>query len=127
MSSTEPSEESDLGPTSTGNGTEVEGGEEGESITAALKSKSSSEIRVFSGLGRSIEVYREPLMVSVACYHEPYYPEDPEQDDPLTEFGGVRGEILSMDPSKTVALRDALVRYDKPHRQFEWDFLGQLI
>jgi hypothetical protein len=116
MLSTEPSEESDLGPTSTGNGTELEGGEEGKSITAALKSKSSSEIRAFSGLGRSIEVYREPLMVSVARYHEPYYPEDPEQDDPLTEFGAVRGEILSMDPSKTVALRDALVRYDKPHR-----------
>jgi hypothetical protein len=46
-------------------------------------------------------------MVSVACYHEPYYPEDPEQEDPLTEFGAVGGEILNMDPVKTVALWDA--------------------
>jgi hypothetical protein len=57
MSSTEPLEESDLGPFITGNGTKVEGEEEGESITATLKSKSSSEIRVFCGLGQSIEVY----------------------------------------------------------------------
>jgi hypothetical protein len=53
MLSTEPSEESDLGPFSTGNGTEAEGGEEGESITAVLKWKSSSEIRVFYGIKSS--------------------------------------------------------------------------
>jgi hypothetical protein len=32
-----------------------------------------------------------------------------------------------MDPAQTAALQDALIRYDKPHRLFEWDYLGALI
>jgi hypothetical protein len=57
-------------------------------------------------------------MTSVARYHEAYFPEDPEQEDSLTEFGAIGREIPKVDPAKTAALWDALIRYDKPHRQF---------
>ncbi|KAJ7308640.1 hypothetical protein DFH08DRAFT_823926 [Mycena albidolilacea] len=68
-SSTEPSEESDLGPYSTGNETEPGGVGNNESITTALRFTEHSEDRVFSGLACSLEVFREPLMTSVARYH----------------------------------------------------------
>jgi hypothetical protein len=126
-SSTEPSEESDLGPFSTGDETESGGIGNNESITTALRFTEHSETRVFSGLARSLEVYREPLMTSVARYHESYFPEDPNGEDPLAEFGAVGREIPNFDPARAAALRDALICYDKPHRQFEWEHLGQLL
>jgi hypothetical protein len=86
-SSTEPSEESDLGPFSTGNEMELGGIGNNESITAALKFAEHSETRIFSGLARSLEVFREPLMTSVVRYHEACFPEDPSGEDPLAEFG----------------------------------------
>ncbi|KAJ7301877.1 hypothetical protein DFH08DRAFT_978395 [Mycena albidolilacea] len=126
-SSTEPSEESDLGPYSTGNEMEPGGVGNNESITTALRFTEHSEDRVFSGLARSLEVFGEPLMTSVARYHESYFPEDPNREDPLAEFGPVGGEIPNFDPARAAALRDALIRYDKPHCQFEWEHLGQLL
>jgi hypothetical protein len=115
-SSIEPSEESDLRPFSTGNETESGGIGNNESITTVLRFTEHSETRVFSGLARSLEVYREPLMTLVARYHESYFPEDPNGEDPLAEFGAVGGEILNFDPARAAALRDALIHYDKPHR-----------
>jgi hypothetical protein len=69
-SSTEPSEESDLSPFRAGNKTELGGIEDNTSITAALRASVQSETRIFSGLARTVEVFREPLMTLVACYHE---------------------------------------------------------
>jgi hypothetical protein len=75
----------------------------------------------------SVEVFCKPLMTSVVCYHEACFPEDPNGEDPLVEFGAVGGEIPNFDPARAAALRDALIRYNKPHRQFEWEHLGQLL
>jgi hypothetical protein len=57
MSSTEPSEESDLGPFSTENVTEAGGVEDNESITAVFRFKQPEEVRIFTGLAQSIEVF----------------------------------------------------------------------
>jgi hypothetical protein len=57
MSSTEPSEESDLGPFSTENVTEGGGVEDNESITATFQFRQPEEVRIFTGLTRSLEVY----------------------------------------------------------------------
>ncbi|KAJ7353602.1 hypothetical protein DFH08DRAFT_956654 [Mycena albidolilacea] len=127
MLSTEPSEESDLGPFSMENATEAGGVEDNESITAALRSKPLEEVRLFNGLARSLEVFQEPLSVLVARYHEAYFPQDPTQEDVLAEFGVVGGELPNRDPAQTAALRDTLIRYDKPHHLFEWEYLGSLI
>jgi hypothetical protein len=59
-SSTEHSEESDLGPFSMGNETELEGIENNESITAALKLSEHSEARIFSGLALIRGIPRTP-------------------------------------------------------------------
>jgi hypothetical protein len=56
-SSTEPSEESDLGPFSMGNETEPGGIGNNESITTVLRFTEHSETRVFSGLVHSLEVF----------------------------------------------------------------------
>jgi hypothetical protein len=127
MSSTEPSEESDLGPFSTENVTEAGGMEDNESITAAFRSRPPGEVRLFTGLAQSLEVFREPLPVSVARYHKAYFPQDPMQEDVLTEFGAVGGELPNRDPCQTAALQDTVICYDKPHRLFKWEYLGSLI
>jgi hypothetical protein len=66
-------------------------------------------------------------MTSVAHYHEACFPEDPNGEDPLAEFGAVGGEILNFDPARAAALWDALICYDKTHCQFKWEHLGQLL
>jgi hypothetical protein len=104
VSSTEPSEESDLNPFSTENVTEVGGMGDNESITAAFKAKSPYEVRIFNGLAQSIAVYRELLMTSVAHYHVVCFLEDPTQEDPLAEFSAVGRELANVDPTKTAAL-----------------------
>jgi hypothetical protein len=103
-SSSEPSEESNLGPFSTGNETEPGGVRKNESITMALRFTEHSKTRVFSGLARSLEVFREPLMTSVVRYHESCFPEDPNGEDPLAEFGAVGGEIPNCDPARAAVL-----------------------
>jgi hypothetical protein len=101
--------------------------EDNESITAAFRFKQPEEVRIFTGLAQSLEVFREPLPASVARYHGAYFPQDPTQEDVLAEFGAIGGDLPNTDPAQTAALRDALIRYDKPHRQFEWEYLGSLI
>jgi hypothetical protein len=96
-------------------------------VTAALKLLEHSEARIFSGLARSLEVFQEPLITLVVRYHEACFTEDFTQEDPLAEFGAVGGEIPNINPTRAATLRDALIRYDKPHHQFEWEHLGQLI
>jgi hypothetical protein len=127
MSSTEPSEESALGPFSTENVTQAGGVEDNESITAAFQFRQPGEVRIFTGLAQSLEVFREPLPASVARYHEAYILKDPTQEDVLVEFGAVSGELPNTDPAQTAALRVALIRYDKPHCLFKWEYLGSLI
>jgi hypothetical protein len=74
-------------------------------------------------------VFQELLMTSVARYHESFFPEDPNGEDPLAEFGAVGGEILNFDPARAAALRDALIRSATISltTSFEWEHLGQLL
>jgi hypothetical protein len=57
------------------------------------------ETKIFNGAGRSIKVYKEVFITSVACYHDIGYPEDPTQEDPLAEFGAVNRELPDRDPA----------------------------
>jgi hypothetical protein len=66
-------------------------------------------------------------MTLVVCYHETCFPEDFTQEDPLAEFGAVGGEIPNINPTRAATLRDVVIRYNKPHHQFEWEHLEQLI
>jgi hypothetical protein len=66
VSSTEPSEESDLSPFSTENVTEAGGVEDNKSITTTFRFRQPEEVRIFTRLVQSLEVFREPLPALVA-------------------------------------------------------------
>ncbi|KAF7344711.1 TY3B-TY3B protein [Mycena venus] len=76
-------------------------------------------------MGRTIDLFKEPLIDAVARYHGAFDPDT--DDDPLLEFGAVGGKLAGVDPLLTIQLRDALIRYDKPHLNFEWECLQDLI
>ncbi|KAJ7239991.1 hypothetical protein B0H12DRAFT_1024988, partial [Mycena haematopus] len=66
-------------------------------------------------------------MEAVARYHGHYDPSSSTEEDPLLEYGALAGEIPGVDPAASLALRDALIRYTKPHRSFDWTNLSELI
>ncbi|KAJ7092803.1 hypothetical protein B0H15DRAFT_741815, partial [Mycena belliarum] len=47
--------------------------------------------------------------------------------DPLIFYGAVGGELPSASLEATEILRDAVIRYQSPHRQFLWERLSELI
>ncbi|KAF7334343.1 hypothetical protein MSAN_02379200 [Mycena sanguinolenta] len=135
-STKDPTEESDMEYTSEERGDRGKGREEGmggnESITVALAHRRQAafvdeEERFFSGRGRFIDLYKEPLIVSVARYHAPYNPEADDEEDPLLEFGAMGGVLPGMDAATSDLLRDAVIRYTRPHLQFEWTNLPELV
>ncbi|KAK7012470.1 hypothetical protein R3P38DRAFT_2790721 [Favolaschia claudopus] len=96
-----------------------------ESITVALARKSpvahkneQEYPRLLQGPGVSIDVYDEPLYASVQRYHGGWDPSD-GTEDPLAVFGAEGGELPGIDSGRTLALRDAVIRYAKKHRFFE--------
>ncbi|KAK7015407.1 hypothetical protein R3P38DRAFT_2543755, partial [Favolaschia claudopus] len=96
-----------------------------ESITVALARKSPTTQRseqeyprLLQGPGVSIDVYEEPIYASVQRYHGAWDPND-GTEDPLAVFGAEGGELPGIDPARTLALRDAVIRYAKKHRFFE--------
>ncbi|KAJ7887727.1 hypothetical protein B0H13DRAFT_2342324 [Mycena leptocephala] len=107
---------------------------ESESVTVALSQRSRSEMeererypRFFKGTGAVIDLYREPLSSSVERYHDVFEPDDHSQDDPLLYFGAEDGLLPGADEEKSQALRDAVVRYQYPHRNFLWNDLSDAI
>ncbi|KAJ7233608.1 hypothetical protein B0H12DRAFT_1239294 [Mycena haematopus] len=103
----------------------------GESITAAFsrpqeQSPLQDAPRFFEGFSRSIDLYQESLYEAVERYHGAYDASSSE-DDPLTEYGAEHGVIPQQDHAACLALRDALIRYRKPHRSFAWNNLSDLI
>ncbi|KAJ7077982.1 hypothetical protein B0H15DRAFT_745164, partial [Mycena belliarum] len=73
-----------------------------------------------------IPLYKEPLYASVARYHSAYDPSS-DEEDPLSYYGASGGELPSTSMEATEILRDAVIRYQQPHRQFLWDRLSDLI
>ncbi|KAJ7083820.1 hypothetical protein C8R43DRAFT_1142657 [Mycena crocata] len=106
---------------------------EHESVTASLaqlrvgRSPSPEAERFFSGPGRSIELFKEPLSAAVDRYHAPYDLSDPEQYNPLLRFGAVDGILPGMDDSASILLRDTLMRFQRPHISFEWTSMSDVI
>ncbi|KAK7043389.1 hypothetical protein R3P38DRAFT_2510740, partial [Favolaschia claudopus] len=128
------SEESDLGPSSLSpTAPEVE--PSGESITAALDDRRARFVEqdepspepFFQGMGRVINLYKEPLFAAVARYHGAYDPASSSQEDPLLEFGAISGELENYSSAASAALRDALMRYDRTHVNLDWDGLPDLL
>ncbi|KAJ7464559.1 hypothetical protein FB451DRAFT_1042144, partial [Mycena latifolia] len=78
-------------------------------------------------MGRSIDVYQESLESAVERYHVPYDAASATQEDPLLYFGAVSGELPGVDLELTLVLRDAVIRYFHPHRNFLWERLSDLI
>ncbi|KAJ7081400.1 hypothetical protein B0H15DRAFT_803711 [Mycena belliarum] len=104
-----------------------------ESITAALSQQRRSPSppaeyeRFFTGIGRSIDLFHEPLFVSVERLHLAYDPNSSSQEDPLMPFGASGGELPGTDPASTLMLRDAVIRYQHRERHYSWNFLSELI
>ncbi|KAJ7103669.1 hypothetical protein B0H15DRAFT_977057 [Mycena belliarum] len=103
---------------------------ENESITAALRASAPSEQeyeRFFSRRGIVIDLYREPLYASVERFHAPYDPTSTSDEDPLLYYGAVDGELPDASSAATEYLRDAVIRYHQPHRNFLWERLSDLV
>ncbi|KAJ7707947.1 hypothetical protein B0H16DRAFT_1746393 [Mycena metata] len=73
----------------------------------------------------SIDLYKESLIGAVARYHHAFDPK--VDDDPLVYYGAVDGELNDFDSTATLALRDAVIRYQWPHHSLDWDRLSDLI
>ncbi|KAK7016655.1 hypothetical protein R3P38DRAFT_2541833 [Favolaschia claudopus] len=104
-----------------------------ESITAALARRhpEPTEVemeypRLLQGPGKTIDIYEEPLEASVRRYHGSWDLSD-GTEDPLAIFGAEGGELPGIDPARTLALRDAVIRYAKKHRSFEDELPGTIV
>ncbi|KAJ7843046.1 hypothetical protein B0H13DRAFT_2364945 [Mycena leptocephala] len=108
---------------------------ENESVTASLALRSARQAvygdvapeRFFTRVGRSIELFKESIDAAVQRYHGAYDPYSSSQEDPLLPYGAIHGEIPDMDPASSLALRDAVMRYEYPSRNFEWSRLSDLV
>ncbi|KAJ7077629.1 hypothetical protein B0H15DRAFT_805094, partial [Mycena belliarum] len=103
---------------------------ENESITAALRGAASEEPEYecfFSRRGNVIDLYCEPLYASVERFHAPYDHTSESDDDPLLYYGAVDGELPDVISAATDCLRDAVIRYHQPHRNFLWERLSTFI
>ncbi|KAJ7100003.1 hypothetical protein B0H15DRAFT_770896, partial [Mycena belliarum] len=90
-------------------------------------SKEQEYERFFRRHGAAIDLYKEPLFASVERYHAPYDPYSASDEDPLLSFGVVDGELPDKSSAETDGLRDAVIRYCQPHRNFLWERLSGLI
>jgi hypothetical protein len=72
-------------------------------------------------------LFQEELAESVMRHCIPYDPLSNSQEDPLLEYGAIGGELPGFDPTASVVLRDALIRYDSPHRNLDFEHLGALV
>ncbi|KAJ7086812.1 hypothetical protein B0H15DRAFT_781894, partial [Mycena belliarum] len=102
--------------------TKIRGIYEGESISQALRAGRESS-RIFISYGAGIEVYDEGLAESVTRYHPSYNPL--VDDDPLLEFGATDGMLPGKTAEQTMQLRDVVMRYSLPHRNYYWNHLAQ--
>ncbi|KAJ7878922.1 hypothetical protein B0H13DRAFT_2346314 [Mycena leptocephala] len=108
---------------------------ENESVTASLALRSARQAaygdvapeRFFTRVGRSIELFKESIDAAVQRYHGAYDPYSSSQEDPLLPYRAIHGEIPDMDPASSLALRDAVMRYEYPSRNFEWSRLSDLV
>ncbi|KAJ7712003.1 hypothetical protein B0H14DRAFT_3524222 [Mycena olivaceomarginata] len=122
-----PTEVSDLEPSS-GEGRR----EEEESISAGLAHRRgvppvAAPPRLFQHGGKSIDLFQEELAESVMRHCIPYDPLSNSQEDPLLEYRAIGGELPGFDPTASIVLRDALLRYDSPHRNLDFEHLGALV
>jgi hypothetical protein len=107
---------------------------ENDSVTAALALRGSASTaesgvpeRFFTQFGCSIDLFKEPIFAAVQRYHGTYDPHSSSQEDPLLPYGAIHGEIPDSDPASSLALRDAVMRYQYPSLNFEWSRLSELI
>ncbi|KAJ7102630.1 hypothetical protein B0H15DRAFT_943534 [Mycena belliarum] len=100
----------------------VRGIYEGESISQALRAGREPS-RIFISYGSGIEVYDEGLAESVTRYHPSYNPL--VDDDPLLEFRATDGMLPGKTAEQTMQLRDVVMRYSLPHRNYYWNPLAQ--
>ncbi|KAJ7153267.1 hypothetical protein C8R46DRAFT_1042274 [Mycena filopes] len=105
-------------------------GLDNESVTAALLKRavaSPEAERFFSGAGRSLLLFKESLPESVERYHNPYDPTSNTDEDPLLYYGAVGGELPGYDSASSLLLREVVMRYQYPHKSFDWSRMSDLI
>ncbi|KAJ6483743.1 hypothetical protein C8R47DRAFT_1131852 [Mycena vitilis] len=83
--------------------------------------------KFFAGSGKVLGLFKEPLYASVDRFHGAYDPEDNTIDDPLIYYGAEDGVLPGMTEEVSMDFRDALIRYQFPHRQFLWSSLEEAI
>ncbi|KAJ7175529.1 hypothetical protein C8R46DRAFT_1030575 [Mycena filopes] len=101
-----------------------------ESVTAALLKRavaSPEAERFFTGAGRSLLLFKESLPESVERYHNPYDPASNTDEDPLLCYGAVGGELPGYDSASSLLLREVVMRYQYPHKSFDWARMSDLI
>ncbi|KAJ7160891.1 hypothetical protein C8R46DRAFT_1038102 [Mycena filopes] len=101
-----------------------------ESVTAALQQRavvSPEGERFFQGAGRSLPLYKETLSESVERYHNVYDSKSKTDEDPLLYYGAVGGELPGYDSAASLLLREVVMRYQYPHKSFDWERLSDLI
>ncbi|KAJ7196547.1 hypothetical protein GGX14DRAFT_574881 [Mycena pura] len=103
-----------------------------ESITAALAHRSSvGEMleyeypKVFQFAGRILNLYDEPLEVSVLRHHGGYEPRT--SYDPLTVLGVPEEALQYHEQGQVDLLRDIVVRYSAPHLGLLWDNISEAV
>ncbi|KAJ7667257.1 hypothetical protein B0H17DRAFT_1336134 [Mycena rosella] len=96
--------------------------EDYESITVALLAN-REHARIFVSLAREIEIYDEDLSSSLLRYHPVYNPLT--DDDPLLPYGSVDEVLPGKTSEETMVLRDVVMRWNLPHRLWNWETLEQ--
>ncbi|KAJ7129954.1 hypothetical protein C8R46DRAFT_1048964 [Mycena filopes] len=101
-----------------------------ESVTASLQQRnafSPEAERFFQGAGRSLQLFKETLSESVDRYHNPYDPKSNTDEDPLLYYGAVGGDLPGYDSAASLLLREVVMRYQYPHKSFDWGRMSDLI
>jgi hypothetical protein len=96
-------------------------------LGAPQGSTSRSSAASFQHGGKLIDLFQEELAESVLRHCIPYDPSSHSQEDPLLEYGAIGDELPGFDPTVSVVLRDALLRYDSPHCNLDFEHLEALV
>ncbi|KAJ7185977.1 hypothetical protein C8R46DRAFT_1025895 [Mycena filopes] len=90
-----------------------------ESVTASLQQRnafSPEAERFFQGAGRSLQLFKETLSESSNT-----------DEDPLLYYGAVGGDLPGYDSAASLLLREVVMRYQYPHKSFDWGRMSDLI
>jgi hypothetical protein len=98
------------------------GSSEYDSITTALLA-GRGHPRIFVSLARQLEIYDEDIETSLVQYHPVMDPT--REDDPLLLYGAVDGMLPGKMMDETHLLHFAVMRFNLPHRLWNWSFLEE--